>query len=69
MTIAMAFLDTPPNSLMDSTVSLNGENCRRIRSWARSLARDTLGGRGACWNSEMGTRKSEKQVNYSHGLA
>ncbi len=34
--------DTPPNSLMDSTMNLKGENNKRIRSWACSLARNTL---------------------------
>jgi len=28
-----------------------------------------FGGRGVCCSSEMGTRKSDKQFNYSHGLA
>jgi hypothetical protein len=26
-------------------------------------------GRGACWSSEMGTRTSDKLINYSHGPA
>ncbi len=28
-----------------------------------------FGGRGVCWNFGMGTRKIDKQVNYSHGPA
>ncbi len=28
-----------------------------------------FGGRGACWNFRMGTRKIDKQLNYSHGPA
>jgi hypothetical protein len=28
-----------------------------------------LRGRKACWSSEMGTRKIDKQVNFSHRLA
>jgi hypothetical protein len=34
------------------------------RVGAHSLACNTLG-KGACWNSRMGSRKSDKQVNYS----
>jgi len=33
------------------------------------LACNTLGVRGACWSSRMGTRTNDKWVNYSHGLA
>jgi hypothetical protein len=28
-----------------------------------------FGGKGACQSSEIGTRKGDKQVNYSHGPA
>jgi hypothetical protein len=28
-----------------------------------------VGGKRACWSSEMGIRMSDKWVNYSHGLA
>jgi hypothetical protein len=24
-------------------------------------------GKGACWSFEIGTKKSDKQINYSHG--
>lgn len=35
--------DAPPNSLMDSTTSSKGENNKKIKSWVRSLAPNTLG--------------------------
>ncbi len=45
--------DAPPSSLMDSTKSLKVKTTKGgVR--ARSLAYNTLGGRGACWNSKMG---------------
>jgi len=31
-----------------------------------SLIRSTLGVRGACWSSEIGIKKNDKRVNYSH---
>jgi hypothetical protein len=33
-----------------------------------SLICNTSGVRGACWNYEIGTKTSDKWVNYSHGL-
>jgi hypothetical protein len=35
----------------------------------RSLVRYTSGVEGVCWSFGMGTRMSDKQVNYSHGHA
>jgi hypothetical protein len=35
----------------------------------RSLVCNTLGVRGACQSSGMGTRMGDKQVNYSYGFA
>ncbi len=55
--------------LMDSIVSPKGENNGRTRSWGTLLDSQHFGGRRACWSSGMGTRKSDKQVNYSHRLA
>jgi hypothetical protein len=55
--------------LMDSIVSPKGENNRRIRSWGTLPSSQHFGGKGACWSSRMGTRMSDKQVNYSHGHA
>ncbi len=45
------------------------EDNRRKRSWGVLFGSQHLGGRGACWSSEMGIRKIDKQVNYSHGPA
>jgi len=48
--------------------SKNG-NIERKKSWGTLFSSQHFGGRGACWNSRMGTRTSDKQVNYSHELA
>ncbi len=58
--------DTPPNSLMDSTASPKGENNGRIRSWGILPRSQHFEGRGVYWNSGMGIRRSDNQVNYSH---
>jgi len=50
-------------------MSLKHENNKRIKNWGRLLSSQHFKGRGACWSSEMGSRKSDKQVNYSHELA
>jgi hypothetical protein len=64
---SFAVFDTPPNSLKDSNASLKVKTLKEEKVRVRSLIRNTLGVRGACYNSEMGTRMSEKQVNYSYG--
>jgi hypothetical protein len=33
-----------------------------------SLIHNILGVRGACWGSEMGTKTSDRWVNYSYGF-
>jgi hypothetical protein len=48
--------DTFPTSFIDSNVSLNGI----VRSWGTFPGTQHFGGRGACWSSGMGTRKSDK---------
>jgi hypothetical protein len=53
---------------MDSIVDPKGENNGRIRSWGTLLGSQHFGGKRVCWSSGMGTRKSDKQVNYSHKL-
>jgi hypothetical protein len=47
-------------------MSTKSENNRRIRSWGMLPGSQHFGGRMACWNFGMGTKKSDKQVNYSH---
>jgi len=54
---------------MDLTTSPKGENNGRTRSWGTFLGSQHVGGRRACWSFGMGTRKIDKQVNYSHGPA
>ncbi len=46
-----------------------GEDIKRKRSWSVLLGWQHFKGRGACWSFEMGIRKIDKQLNYSHGLA
>ncbi len=43
-----------------------GEDNKRRRSWSVLLSSQHFGGIGACWSFEMGIRKIDKQVNYSH---
>jgi hypothetical protein len=59
----------PPNFLKDSNASPKVKTMEEKGIGVRSLDCSTLGVKGACWNSKMGTRMSDKQVNYSHGLA
>jgi hypothetical protein len=59
--------DAPPNSLGRFNYESKGENNRRIKSWGTLPGSQHFGGRGACWSSRMGTRISDKWVNYSHG--
>jgi hypothetical protein len=56
----------PQNSLKDSNVSPQMKIIEEERVGARSLARNILGVRGACWSFGMGTKKSDKHVNYSY---
>jgi hypothetical protein len=50
---------------MDSTMNPKGEHQKDMElgytPWFTAL-----GGRGVCWSSEMGIKKSDKQINYSH---
>jgi hypothetical protein len=62
-------VDAPSNFLIDSIASPKGENNERIMSWGTLPGLQHFGGKGARWNFGMGTRESDKQVNYSHGLA
>ncbi len=58
-------IEASPKSLKDSNVSpkmkiMKGvEVCFLIHSISKV--------RNACWSSEMGTKMSDKWVNYSHG--
>jgi hypothetical protein len=45
----------------------NGENTERRRNWGVLLDSQHFRDKGACWSSRMGTRKIDKQFNYSHG--
>ncbi len=51
---------------MDSTASPKGENNGSIMSWGMLFGLQHFEGRGVRWNSGMGTRESDKQVNYSN---
>ncbi len=68
MYVRFAMIDTSLNSLKDSNVSpkvKTMKECIEVHSFVLS----TLKVRKACWSSMMGTKMSDKQVNYSHGLA
>jgi hypothetical protein len=47
---------------------VQGEHNRRMKSWGTLPGSQHFGGKGAGWSSEIGARKSDKQVKYSHGL-
>jgi len=53
-----------PKLSVNSNVSLKVKTTKGMG--IHSLACNTLGGRGVCWSSEMGTRTNDKRVNYSH---
>jgi len=46
-----------------------GENNKRIRNWGMLPGSQHFRGRRACWSFGIGTKTSDKWVNYSHGLA
>ncbi len=46
-----------------------GENIGRRKIRIHFLARNISEVKGACLNSKMGTRTSDKRVDYSHELA
>jgi hypothetical protein len=54
------FIDAPPNSLKDSNVNPKVKIMEAKRVRVRSLIHNTLGVKGACWSSTMGTRMSDK---------
>jgi hypothetical protein len=58
--------DAPPNSLKYSNVSLK-VNTTEEGVGVCSLIHSILGVRGACQNSGIGTRMSDKWINYSYG--
>jgi len=55
----------PPNSLKNSNVNPKMKTIKEIVG-ACSLAHNTLGVKRACWSFRMGTKKSDKHVNYSY---
>ncbi len=59
--------DTPSSSLMDS-MRVHDENNKRRNSQGVLLGSWHFRGRRVCWSFEMGTRKIDKQINYSHEL-
>ncbi len=63
MVALRSYPDAPPNSLMDSTMSPNVNNTRK--NWGTFLSSQHFGGRGVL-ELQDGTRKIDKQFNYSH---
>jgi hypothetical protein len=57
--------DAPPN-LDRLNCKSKGENNGRIRSSSMFSSLQHFGVRELCWNSRMGIRSSDKEVNYSH---
>jgi hypothetical protein len=55
----MAPFDALPTSFIYSNVSLRWNN-ERVKSWGTFFNSQHFEGRGACWSSGMGTRKSDK---------
>ncbi len=47
---------------MDSTTSPKMKNNGSKKSWVALLGSQHFRGKGACWSSEMGTRKIDKQL-------
>jgi hypothetical protein len=58
-----------PTLLERLKCKFQSENGGRKNSLGTFYSLEHFGGRGVCWSSGMGTRKSDKQVNYSHRLA
>ncbi len=58
--------NAPPNSLKYSNANPKVKTMEEKGVWARSLAHNTFGVKRVCWNSKMGTRMSDKRVNYSY---
>jgi len=56
----------PPNSFKDSNGSLEVKIVEEKGVGVRSLVRNTSRVKRACWNSRMGTKMSDKQINYSY---
>jgi hypothetical protein len=61
--------DTPPSSLMDSTMSPKVKTTKGKGIKAHSLARSISSVENVCWSFGMGISKIDKQVTYSHKLA
>jgi len=58
-----------PNSLKYLNASPKVKTMKEERIGRRSLTRNTSGVRGVCWSSGMGTKMSDKWVNYSYQFA
>ncbi len=56
-----------PNLLDGFNCKSKGDDNGRRRSWGALPGSQHFRGRGVCWSFGMGTRKIDKQVNYSHG--
>jgi hypothetical protein len=58
-----------PKLLLRVKCKCKGENNIKKESGDTLFSLQHFGGKGVCWSSGMGTRASDKQVNYLHGLA
>jgi hypothetical protein len=57
---------THPQATWYIQLQIQGENNKRMKGWGMLPNLQHFRGRRACWSSRMGTRTSDKQVNYSH---
>jgi hypothetical protein len=60
--------DAPPNYFVDLTMNPKGEQ-QKDKEMGTLPGSYHFGGKRVCWSPGMGIRKSDKQVNYSNGLA
>jgi hypothetical protein len=57
--------DALPSFLIDSNVNLRWKQ-RKSKELGTLFGSQHFGGRGACWSSEMGIRKSDKHQLFTH---
>jgi hypothetical protein len=62
-------VDTPPNSSKNSNVSPKMKTMEEERIGAHSLTHNISRVKKVCWSFGIGTRTSDKHVNYSYQFA
>jgi hypothetical protein len=64
--LGFTLLLTHPKFLNRLNYKSKDEDNERRRNWGALPGSQHFGGRRVCYNSKMGIRKIDKQVNYSH---